>query len=55
MARGLAIGTSSHAVGTSKAIEMGEIEGAMSGLGLSLAAIVTSFMVPVILTILHVI
>ena len=55
VARGLAIGTSRHAVGTSKAIEMGEIEGAMSGLGLSLAAIVTSFMVPVILTILHVI
>ena len=32
IAKGVAIGTSSHAVGTAKAIEMGEIEGAMSSL-----------------------
>ncbi|WP_458863418.1 LrgB family protein [Acidaminobacterium chupaoyuni] len=41
MARGLAIGTSSHAIGTSKALEMGEIEGAMSGLAIGIAGIAT--------------
>lgn len=47
VARGVGIGSSSHAVGTSKAIELGEVEGAMSGLALSLAAIFTSFIVPI--------
>lgn len=41
VARGIAIGTASHAVGTSKAMEMGEIEGAMSGLSIGIAALVT--------------
>ena len=50
VAKGLAIGTASHAVGTAKAIEMGEVEGAMSGLALSLAAISTSFIIPLLLT-----
>lgn len=52
VAKGLAMGTSSHAVGTAKAIEMGEVEGAMSGLALSLAAISTSFIIPLFLTII---
>jgi predicted murein hydrolase (TIGR00659 family) len=38
---GVAIGTSSHAVGTSKAIVIGETEGAMSGIALALAGILT--------------
>ena len=37
----IAIGTSSHAVGTAKAIEMGEIEGAMSSLSIAVAGILT--------------
>jgi predicted murein hydrolase (TIGR00659 family) len=41
IARGVAIGTSSHAVGTSKAILIGEVEGAMSGVSIGLAGIVT--------------
>ncbi|GMQ62979.1 LrgB family protein [Vallitalea maricola] len=41
VAIGIAIGTSSHAVGTSKAMEMGEIQGAMSGLSIGLAGIIT--------------
>ena len=41
VAKGIAIGTSSHAVGTSKAMEMGEIEGAMSSLSIGLAGITT--------------
>lgn len=41
IATGVAIGTSSHAVGTSKAIEIGEIEGAMSGIAIGVAGIIT--------------
>ena len=39
--RGIAIGTSSHALGTSKALEIGEVEGAMSGIALGLCGIIT--------------
>lgn len=38
---GLAIGTSSHGVGTSKAIEIGETEGALSGIAMGLAGVMT--------------
>lgn len=41
VARGVAIGTSSHALGTTKAIEMGEVEGAMSGVSIGIAGIIT--------------
>lgn len=41
IAKGIALGTASHAVGTTRAIEMGEIEGAMSGLAIGIAGIFT--------------
>lgn len=41
IAKGLAIGTASHALGTTKAMEMGEIEGAMSSLSIVVAGIMT--------------
>lgn len=41
VARGIAIGTASHALGTSKAIELGEVEGAMSGLSIAVAGLMT--------------
>lgn len=41
LARGLAIGTASHAMGTAKAIELGEVEGAMSGLAIAVAGLLT--------------
>jgi predicted murein hydrolase (TIGR00659 family) len=41
VARGLAFGTSSHAIGTSKALELGEIEGAMSSLAIAVAGLIT--------------
>lgn len=41
LARGLAIGTASHAMGTAKAIELGEVEGAMSGLAIAVAGLMT--------------
>ena len=41
VAAGLAIGACSHAVGTSKAVELGEVEGAMSGLAIGVCGVVT--------------
>lgn len=41
MEAGLAIGACSHAVGTSRAIEMGEIQGAMSGLAIGICGLMT--------------
>lgn len=41
IAKGIALGTAAHAVGTSRAIEMGETEGAMSGLAIGIAGIIT--------------
>ncbi len=41
VAAGLAIGACSHAMGTSKAVELGETEGAMSGLAIGICGIVT--------------
>ena len=41
VAKGIAIGCSSHALGTVKALEMGEVEGAMSSLSIALAGILT--------------
>ncbi len=41
IAKGVAMGTASHAMGTAKAMEMGEIEGAMSSLSIVVAGILT--------------
>ena len=41
IARGIALGTSSHAIGTAKAMELGELEGAMSSLSIVVAGIIT--------------
>lgn len=47
IAKGIAIGSASHAIGTAKAIEMGEIEGAMSGLSIAVSGIITVVLAPV--------
>lgn len=41
IAKGIAMGTSSHAIGTAKAIEFGEIEGAMSSLSIVISGLIT--------------
>lgn len=41
VATGVAFGTASHAIGTSKALEIGEIEGAVSGVSMGVAGICT--------------
>ncbi len=53
IAIGISIGTSSHAIGTTKAIEIGETEGAMSSLAIGIAGLVTSFLAPIIVKFLH--
>lgn len=47
VAIGIALGTSSHAIGTTKALEFGETEGAMSSLSIGLAGIMTVFLAPI--------
>lgn len=44
--KGLALGCSAHGLGTSKAIEMGAVEGAVSGLAIALMGIMTALVVP---------
>lgn len=41
VAKGIALGTASHAIGTSRAMEMGEVEGAMSSLSIVVAGLLT--------------
>lgn len=41
IARGIAIGTSSHAIGTARAMEIGKIEGAMSSLSIVVSGLLT--------------
>ena len=52
VAQGVAIGTSSHALGTTKAMEIGEVQGAMSSLSIGVAGVVTVFITPLLLKIL---
>lgn len=47
IAKGIGIGTSAHAVGTSRALQMGEVEGAMSGLSIAVAGVLTAVLCPV--------
>ncbi len=47
VAKGLACGTSAHAIGTSKAMELGEVEGAMSSLSIAVAGVLTSLVASV--------
>jgi predicted murein hydrolase (TIGR00659 family) len=48
VAKGIGLGTASHALGTTKAIEMGETEGAMSSLAIGVAAVTTVIAVAVL-------
>jgi len=46
VAKGIAIGTSAHVMGTAKAMELGETEGAMSSLSIAVAGVVTVVVAP---------
>ena len=45
VAEGVAIGASSHAIGTSKALEIGQLQGAMSSIAICICGILTSIIV----------
>lgn len=46
MAKGLALGTAAHAIGTARALELGEVEGAMSSLAIAVAGLTTVVAAP---------
>ncbi|MGL5695266.1 MAG: LrgB family protein [Peptostreptococcaceae bacterium] len=52
VAKGIALGTSAHALGTTKALEIGEVEGAMSSLSIGIAGMITVIIVPILLNFL---
>ena len=48
MAKGFALGSAAHGIGTARAIELGVVEGAMSGLAMALMGIATALLLPLI-------
>ena len=48
VALGIAMGASSHALGTARAMEIGEIEGAMSGLTMAISGVMTVLLCPIL-------
>ena len=48
IARGMALGSASHGIGTSRAIEMGALEGAVSGLAIGLTGVAISLLIPLV-------
>jgi len=46
IAKGLAMGSASHALGTARAMEMGALEGAISGLAIGIMGIMTALLIP---------
>ena len=48
IAKGIGIGSAAHAVGTAKALQMGEVEGAMSGLAIAVAGVLTALICPLV-------
>jgi predicted murein hydrolase (TIGR00659 family) len=47
-ARGLAIGTASHGIGTARALQINEVAGAFSGLAMGLNALATAILLPLL-------
>jgi len=48
IAKGLALGSSAHAIGTTSAIQLGAVEGAISGLAIGIMGVMTALLVPII-------
>ena len=46
VAKGIALGTSAHAIGTTKALSLGKVEGAMSSLAIGVSGIITVMIAP---------
>lgn len=54
-ARGLALGSAAHGIGTAKALEMGALEGAAGGLAIALMGFFTSVLMPLIVPLLKIV
>ncbi len=54
IARGLALGASAHGIGTARAMELGAVEGAISGLAIGIMGLATAFLVPIVMALLSV-
>lgn len=52
VAQGLACGTAAHAIGTSRALELGEVQAAMSSLAIVVTGIMTVVIVPIVMGII---
>lgn len=52
VATGISLGTGAHAVGTAKAMELGEVEGGMSSLAIGVAGLITVLLAPLLVKIL---
>ena len=52
VAQGIAIGTASHALGTTRAMEMGEVQGAMSSLSIGVAGLFTAIVTPITISLI---
>ncbi|PGT91161.1 MULTISPECIES: LrgB family protein [Bacillaceae] len=50
ISRGIGFGTASHGIGTARALEMGTVEGAISSISMTLSAIFTSILCPILLS-----
>jgi len=50
---GLAMGIGAHGIGTARALQIGEVAGAFSSLGMSLNGILTAMLLPLLLGLLH--
>jgi predicted murein hydrolase (TIGR00659 family) len=48
IAKGLAMGSAAHALGTVRALEMGALEGAISGLAIGIMGIMTALLIPLV-------
>lgn len=53
IAQGLASGTSAHSIGTSRALELGEVQGAMSSLAIAVTGLMMVILVPIVVGILY--
>lgn len=54
VAVGIAYGTAAHALGTSRAMEIGEKQGAMSSLSIGVAGLITVFIAPLLIILLNI-
>jgi predicted murein hydrolase (TIGR00659 family) len=50
ISRGIGFGTASHGIGTARALEIGDVEGALSSISMTLSAVFTSFLCPIVLS-----